>query len=87
MKYFLTFAIAFCLGVWWCHSDHPVAYKPAAVTVSKGDTMESIICNLKEEYHDTRDWRAIAYSAYEDNDIGKYIYPGQVLVFKMEVHK
>ena len=79
--------LAFCAGYEYCDAQRPVEYKPVTVTVTDGDTLGAIAWRLKRDYNDTRDWRVIASQAKEDNSLGRYIYPGQKIVVKVEVKK
>lgn len=54
-------------------------------TVVRGQTLWSIAGKLQEEYGDKRDIREIMYEAADNNGIKGHIYPGQTIVFKMEV--
>ena len=47
--------------------------------------MEEIIYDLKETYDDQRDWREICAQAERDNAFGRYILPGEHIIFNMEV--
>lgn len=87
MKYFIIFLTAFCLGWEYADAQRPVEYKPVTVTVTDGDTLGAIAWRLKSDYEDSRDWRVIASQAKEENNLGQYIYPGQKLLFKVEVKK
>ena len=60
--------------------DEPKQTVAVTVTVRAGDTLEEIICDLKETYDDQRDWRA-----ERDNAFGRYILPGEHIIFNMEV--
>lgn len=61
----------------------PEDYRPVAVTVREGDTLEQIAYRLKEKYNDDRDWRYIVFQATVDNQIGEFIYPGQQIIFRV----
>ena len=57
------------------------------VTVYQGDTLSSICIDLAEKYGDSRDWREIVYYAKEQNNIGKYIQPGDKLIIELVVNE
>ena len=57
------------------------------VTVHTGDTLNSICIDLAEKYGDSRDWREIVYYAKEQNNIGKYIQPGDKLIIELVVNE
>lgn len=56
--------------------DEPKQTVAVTVTVRTGDTLEEIICDLKETYDDQRDWREICAQAERDNALGRYIRRG-----------
>ena len=65
--------------------DEPKQTVAVTVTVRTGDTLEEIICDLKETYDDQRDWREICAQAERDNALGSYILPGGHIIVNMEV--
>ena len=65
--------------------DEPKQTVAVTVTVRVGDTLEEIIYDLKETYDDQRDWREICAQAERDNALGRYILPGEHIIFNMEV--
>jgi cell division protein YceG involved in septum cleavage len=85
VKYFLTvLGLACCL--WYSFfMDEPKQTVAVTVTVQAGDTLEEIIYDLKEAYDDQRDWREICAQAEMDNAFGRYILPGEHIIFNMEV--
>lgn len=89
MKIFLITVLALLAG-WFGHDyfagpAKPVDYKPVAVVVQEGDTMEAIIHRVQREFDDNRDWRIIAYQAKLDNSLERFIYPGQFIILRMAV--
>ena len=86
MRHLLSFmcGIALALCVIEPYYLNPAVNVPVSITVTKGDTLEGIIYRLKKEYNDRRDWRKIAFAAKERNQLGRWIYPGQIIVFEME---
>ena len=86
MKYLLSFiwGVFFALCVIEPYYINPATNIPVTVTVAQGDTLEEIILRLKKEYNDRRDWREIAYYAEKANRLGRWLQPGQVIVFNME---
>lgn len=78
-------AITALLIGWNSHAifTEPEDYRPVAVTVREGDTLEQIAYRLKEKYNDDRDWRYIVFQATVDNQIGEFIYLGQQIIFRV----
>lgn len=73
-----------------------IAFPPSAepaqkiyvpVTVYSGDTLSGICQSLAEKYGDKRDWREIVYYAQEQNNVGRYIQPGDKLVIELLVER
>lgn len=86
MKY-VVFALsvaAFCIMLYQQPEKKTVEVN---VVVKQGDILQDIIYELKEQYNDSRDWREIYCEAKQDNAFGRYIIPGQNIVFKMVVDK
>ena len=65
--------------------QHEKIYVP--YTVYSGDTLSDICIDLAEKYGDSRDWREIVYYAKEQNNIGKYIQPGDKLIIELVVNE
>ena len=65
--------------------QHEKIYVP--YTVYSGDTLSDICIRLAEKYGDSRDWREIVYYAKEQNNIGKYIQPGDKLIIELVVNE
>ena len=84
MRYILIAIAAFCIGFEYSEAQHPAEYYPVTVTVAEGDTLGSLAWRMKNEYGDQRDWRVIADWAQENNKLGRYVYPGQNIVFQVE---
>ena len=55
------------------------------VTVRAGETLEEYMFEINEAYDDQRDWREICAQAERDNAFGRYILPGEHIIFNMEV--
>ncbi|MED9992727.1 hypothetical protein [Phascolarctobacterium faecium] len=85
MKYFLAVLGLVCCLWYSFFMDDPKQTVAVTVTVQAGDTLEEIIYDLKETYDDQRDWREICAQAERDNAFGRYILPGEHIVFNMEV--
>lgn len=85
MKYcFIVLCIAaVCLGFY----KQPEEFVEVNVVVKQGDVLQDIIHDLKEKYNDSRDWREICFEVSELNNLGTYIYPGQVLKIRMVADK
>ena len=66
-------------------SVEPAQKISVPVTVYQGDTLSSICIDLAEKYGDSRDWREIVYYAKEQNNIDKYIQPGDKLIIELVV--
>lgn len=84
MKYFLVvLGLAACL-FYAVFANEPKQTVTVTVVVHAGDTLEEIIYDLKETYDDHRDWREICAQAERDNAFGRFILPGQHIIFNME---
>lgn len=89
MKTLLIVVLAMMAGWQACEyfkaPAKPADYAPVVAVVREGDTMQSIIERAQKEFGDTRDWRIVAHQAAKDNNIGRFIYPGQFMILRMEV--
>lgn len=57
------------------------------VVVRQGDTLDSICIRIADEHGDVRDYREIVYYAQKQNDIRRFIHPGDVIMIELEVEK
>ena len=89
MKTFLIVVLAMMAG--WQACDYfktpakPKDYAPVVAVVREGDTVQGIVERAQKQFGDKRDWRIIADQAKKDNDLGRFIYPGQFVILRMEV--
>lgn len=86
MKYCLIILCiaAVCLGF---HQQQPKEFIEVNVVVKKGDVLQDIVYDLKQKYNDSRDWREICFEVGELNNLGEFIYPGQVLKIRLVADK
>lgn len=84
MRIIFFILLGFCIGFECGEAQHPAEYYPVTVTVAEGDTLGALAWRMKNEYGDQRDWRVIADWARENNKLGRYVYPGQNIVFQVE---
>lgn len=89
MKTFLIVVLAMMAG-WFGHESLTAPtqapdYAPVVAVVREGDTVQGIVERVQKEFGDKRDWRVVAEQAKKDNNLGRFIYPGQFMILRMEV--
>ena len=89
MKTFLIVVLGMMAGWFGCEyfmsPAKPVDYAPVVTVVREGDTLQGIVERVQKEFGDKRDWRIVADQAKKDNNIGRFLYPGQFMILRMEV--
>lgn len=87
MKKYLIAGILIIMAGWYAAGALFPETKTITVPVRvySGDTLDCICIRLAEEYGDERNYKEISWYAQKKNNVGQYIYPGQMLYIELEV--